>query len=139
VLTNASLYPASTPVNVDTPPEFVSAYFNGSRSQTIVLPEPTMGIQVPAAFDEGGNFIRPLFGPLSLTAATGEFFGNHHVTAGVNGRQLNVEYGVGSVPAGLLFDFDRNARPLTNADGGAHRGADQKPAAPAPTTPITPE
>ncbi len=44
---------------------FVAEYFNGSRS-AVFQNEVTTGIQVPAAFDEGGNFIRPSFGPLSL-------------------------------------------------------------------------
>ncbi len=44
---------------------FVAEYVNGNRS-AIFQPEVTTAIQTPAAFDEGGNFIRPNFGPLSL-------------------------------------------------------------------------
>ena len=46
-------------------PLFVAEYFNGAR-RAVSQTEITTAIQTPAAFDEGGNFIRPSYGPLSL-------------------------------------------------------------------------
>ena len=44
-------------------------------------PHPTSSlIPVPAAFDEGGNFIRAMFGPLTLTRLdNGQPYGDYHV------------------------------------------------------------
>jgi hypothetical protein len=122
-------------------PSFVASYGNGARNQTIVVGEniATATILVPAAFDEGGNWIRPLFGPLTLNQPDGTFYGNHHVTAGVNGQNLTTFYGsVGAIPPALGTDFDGEVRPLGGAGTGgpADRGADEKLAAPAPTTPV---
>ena len=85
-------------------------------------------ISVPAALDEGGNFIRPQYGPLSLEnpAAAGSFFGNYHLASGVNGRAL---CGSGSVyggscatnnqvPGALLTDFDQQPRPTSIGAAG---------------------
>jgi hypothetical protein len=136
VLTSTAGYAAS---NVATAPAFVAQYFNGSRRPTLNMPEHTIGIQVPAAFDEGGNFIRPLFGPLTLNnPAGGAFFGNYHVTAGVRGAALNAIFN--QVPDVLQFDFDRQPRAAAPSQGpNPHRGADEKLAPPAPTTPIPPQ
>jgi hypothetical protein len=121
--------------NVTTAPSFVSSYTNGARNQTILAAE-TGTILVPAAFDEGGNFIRPLFGPLTLAQPAGTYYGNRHVTAGVNGQALNQVFnGVGNVPGTLTTDFDGEARTL-NASNPPDRGADEKLTAPAPTTPV---
>jgi len=49
----------------DPDPLFVLEYVNGDRS-SVLQPEIVTGIQTPAAFDEGGNFIRLKYGPLSL-------------------------------------------------------------------------
>jgi hypothetical protein len=145
VLTSTSGYAAS---NNSTPPAFVAQYVNGARKPTILVGEQvaTATILVPAAFDEGGNFIRPRFGPLSLTrrpddpqiAVTGLFWGNYHVTAGgASGQNLSGASSIfgnnsNNVPGALLTDFDGEARP----NAGPHRGADQKLSAPAPTTPV---
>jgi hypothetical protein len=75
---------------------FVSEYFNGARSN-VLQPEINTGIQVPAAFDEGGNFIRPGFGPLSLT-------GDYHILDG----SLRRRHDAGG---GLTIDFDSEVRP----------------------------
>jgi hypothetical protein len=133
VLTSVAGY---APSNVATPPSFVEQYFNGPRNPAILPPETTIGIQAPAAFDEGGNFIRPMFGPLTLNRADGSFFGNYHLTSGVGGAALNAIYPPGAVPGALLFDFDREPRPEAPSQGVPHRGADQKLAAAPPTTPI---
>ena len=139
VLTSTAGYAAS---NVSTPPAFVAQYVNVARKATALVGEAASAtILVPAAFDEGGNFIRPQFGPLSLTrrpddpqiATSGLFWANYHVTAGgAGGQNLNLLFAPGSVPGAVQLDFDAEARP----NFGPHRGADQKEAADAPTTPV---
>ena len=106
VLTDVTGY-AGTNISAD--PAYVAEYFNGARS-SIVQPEFTSGIQTPAAFDEGGNFIKPQFGPLSLydDAATpdgdpGVLFGDYHIIAGSAAHD--------TAAGGLLDDFDGDARP----------------------------
>jgi len=120
------------PGNVTTAPLFAATYSNGNPRQTIVAPELTTAIQVPAAFDEGGNFIRPMFGPLTLTRpGTDEPYRDYHVEAGVNGQPLfNSQVGGGglypnlmSVPATLRTDVDGDSR--TSSGIYPHRGADQ--------------
>jgi hypothetical protein len=131
VLTSTTGYHAS---NSNTAPLFVANYFNGDRRHAYQQQEVVTAIQVPAALDEGGNFIRPQFGPLSLQTAGGaSFFGNYHVTTGVAGANLNTTYGgAANVPGTLLFDVDSEPRPAATP----HRGADQKQAAVPPVTPI---
>lgn len=92
-------------------PGFVAEYINGSRS-SINLPENTTGIAAPPAFDEGGNFIRLLYGPLTQTKdpVTGALFGDLHLNASNNG---------GVPVAGVTDDFDRDIRSVTNPDIGA--------------------
>ena len=51
--------------NLAADPLFVAEYFNGNRS-SVSQPETTTPIQAPPAFDEGGNFIRAKYGPLTL-------------------------------------------------------------------------
>jgi len=138
-----SVLTSASGTNTQAPPAFVAQYVNGARNQTIVLPEQST-IVVPAAFDEGGNFIRPLFGPLTLAQLAGAFWGNHHLTVGVNGQPLGgsllsdppplfpgtVSDPWANVPFPLRADFDRDARPLT-----PHRGADQV-VSPVPNSPL---
>ena len=128
--------------NTQAAPAFVASYINGSRNPTIVIPEQT-SILVPVAFDEGGTFIRPIYGPLSLQNPSGlALFGNYHVTAGVIGT--NVDVVVANFDrARLLFDIDGQARPDNNPANPAnlrlvdpHRGADYKTATAAPTNPL---
>jgi FtsP/CotA-like multicopper oxidase with cupredoxin domain len=135
VLTSTAGYAAS---NTSVAPSFVAQYTNGARNQTIVRPETTT-IQTPAAFDEGGNFIRPLFGPLTLVnPATGRLIGDYHVTAGVAGQWLSGVGGlfptVASIPTSLRRDFDGDARvdPVFPRAFEPHRGADQVTVAPGP-------
>ena len=131
VLTDATGY---DPSNTSTAPAFVQSYFNGDRRHAYVINEPTtLPILAPAAFDEGGNFIRPQFGPLSVQTAAGAFYGNYHVTVGEVGASLSSIYGPGPfVPSALGTDFDGEPRPALTP----HKGADQKGSAPAPVTPI---
>jgi len=98
ILTNATGYHAS---NIAADPLFVSAYFNGDRGQTIILPGATTSIATAPAFDEGGNFIDVRFGPLTPT-------GDYHI--GISSPARNA---AGSVPSDneLDFEFDGDARP----------------------------
>jgi hypothetical protein len=105
-------------------PSFLFAYQNQARDTgTTVTPgEATTGIQVPAAFDEGGNFIQVRFGPLSIGAA------DYHVsllsTAIDAGQDLT-----GSSPL-LGNDFDGDPRPdVTLVDIGADEQGPSNPPA----------
>ena len=123
--------------NTQAAPAFVASYINGSRNPTIVIPEQT-SILVPVAFDEGGTFIRPIYGPLSLQNPSGlALFGNYHVTAGVTGTNVPITPSNDRAP--LLLDIDGQARPTLAASPilqTPHRGADQKTATAAPTNPL---
>ena len=129
--------------NVTTTPQFVRGYFNSDRRQRIQPPEIGEAINplVPAAFDEGGNFIRPLFGPITqIDSATGLPHGDYHVTTGVNGQHL---YGVGGlyptladVPLSLTSDADGDLR-IPRLAVTPHRGADQIGVAAPPPPPPT--
>jgi hypothetical protein len=81
-------------------PDFVAEYVNGARN-TINFPEGT--ISAAPAFDEGGNFIRVRFGPLSLTDANGDLFGDYHIqsTSSAVNRARN---------SGVADDFDGEPR-----------------------------
>ncbi len=51
--------------NVDSPPDFVSSYFNGARSNNV---DPTLStsMELAVALDEGGNFSDVKYGPTTL-------------------------------------------------------------------------
>jgi len=134
IVTDPSQFPGqegngNTFTNSGVDPGFVASYFNGSRRLTIEAVEAGT-ILAPAALDEGGNFIRPRFGPLTLMRPDNEgatapavgadlstiFFGNYHITFGLAGQSLD-----GTV-APLNFDFDRQLRLGTLPPS---RGADQ--------------
>ncbi len=127
--------------NTQAAPAFVSGYVNGSRNPSIVNAEQT-SIMVPQAFDEGGTFIRAMFGPLSLQNPAGlALFGNYHVTTGVNGANVPLNgLAVGVDRSSLLFDIDHQPRPSTGTPPtqltNPHRGADHKNASAAPTNPL---
>jgi hypothetical protein len=97
---------------------FVAEYFNGARG-AVAQPEITTAIQAPAAFDEGGNFIRPGFGPLSLyddvapnNGDPGLLFGDYHILPGSDAHN--------TAAGGLGDDFEGDARPQgANFDIGA--------------------
>jgi len=117
VLTDTTGYSGT---NSQTNPDFLDAFFNGGRGTTFVLGEPTVGIQVPAAFDEGGNFIRIRFGPL-------EPFGDYHIDAATS---LIIDDGdptAVSEDFSLSSDIDMGPRPV--GDGPAS-GADEEPPTP---------
>jgi hypothetical protein len=138
ILTDTTGY---SPTNSSAAPSFLATYFNGSRNPTVIEPDGTPGIIVPAAFDEGGNFIRPQFGPLTLhqPPPDGSLFGDYHLDSGVDGLGLNTLFGGAPlVPLTLLTDYDADPRPQETP----HIGADQAvvvapPAMPGLATPIS--
>jgi hypothetical protein len=104
-------------------PQFVAEYVNGNRESTIALPEATTAIQAPPAFDEGGNFIRLRYGPLSQSCVdadtngfcdnsapvgpnTGKWIlrGDYHIQAGSPAKDIGID-------AGIADDFDGEPRP----------------------------
>ena len=91
--------------NISTPPEFAAEYINGNRESTITLPEGTTALQPVVAFDEGGNFIRLRFGPLTQARIdNGQLYGNYHIQS----TSAAVDAGVN---VGITDDFDRELRP----------------------------
>jgi large repetitive protein len=130
--------------NSTTGPVFVRTYFNGDRRQTIQAPDIASAIPVPAVFDEGGNFIRPMFGPLTLNHLTdGLAYGDYHVPAGVDGQPLYSGQITGgptalftslaNVPTALRADADGDSRVTVSVY--PNRGADQKSVPPPPPLP----
>ena len=119
-------------------PLLVTQYFNADRRYAYQVGETTGEatlISVPAALDEGGNFIRPQFGPLSLEnplrTPPNQRFGDYHVTGGLAGAALCGNSGIfngscpNAVPAALQRDFDGDSRPTGAPPPPPHRGADQ--------------
>jgi hypothetical protein len=99
-------------------PSFIAEYFNGNRS-SVFQTEITTAIQPPPAFDEGGNFIRARFGPLTLYSDAapddgnpGTPFGNYHITAG--SAALNA--GSSPTPTTDIDGDNRTATPDIGAD-----------------------
>lgn len=127
--------------NVTTTPSFASAYTNGDRRTRLDLVEIENRILTPIALDEGGNFIRPYYGPLTLhNPATGALYGNYRLinAAGMNGQFLEGVGGIyptlAAVPLSLTADAEGDPRvPRTAVT--PHRGADQYFPATAPPLP----
>lgn len=78
-------------------PEFVAAGFNGSRQTVVNVPETTTAIAAPAALDEGGNFIRLRYGPLTQVR-------DYHIGLGSSALDLGTN-------RFIRDDFDLQARP----------------------------
>jgi hypothetical protein len=98
----------------DTEPAFLAEYVNGNRNTTTVINEGTTSMQAPPAFDEGGNFIRLRYGPLTQTdTVSGLLLGDYHI-------------GAATVPQGsyanVPLDFDDDSRSII---GSVDIGADE--------------
>jgi hypothetical protein len=114
---------------------FEAEYFNGNRS-SVFQPEITTAIQAPPAFDEGGNFIRPKYGPLALfndmtpnDGDPGALFGDYHILSGslaVDSAASGYVCLATPCAAGTYFDlgldFDLEPRPN---DATSDIGADE--------------
>lgn len=104
---NGTLTSTNDIVTGDPDPGFVFEYVNGNRSPTRNLPESTTAITPIPAFDEGGNFIRLRYGPLTQTRVftgdpnIGEPYGNLHLSASVGG---------GAAIGDVTDDFDGDTR-----------------------------
>jgi hypothetical protein len=101
--------PCDNGTNTTGDPAFVSAYFNGARSAAL-SPDITTPIDVPPAFDEGGNYIKPQFGPLTLFVDAGiadgdpgVLIGNYHIQGGSSAQNATTN--------GISPDYDGNTRP----------------------------
>jgi hypothetical protein len=110
------------PSNVTGDPGFVLPYFNGSRSNLNIGEFTTLG--TAAAFDEGGNFIQVLFGPLSLVEPDTNPNNNegplydYHIEA----PSAAINAGGNVTAMRLADDFDNDPRP----NGGSNDiGADE--------------
>ncbi len=88
-------------------PLFVMGMFNGNRETTTFLPEVNVAITAPPALDEGGNFIRLRYGPLTQIL-------DYHLQPG----SLLID----ASTSGVGNDFDLETRP---AGGGFDIGADE--------------
>ena len=111
---------------------FVQSYFNGHREGSIAFPEVTTAAQAPPAFDEGGNFIKLRFGPLTLyridpltglPANPAVPYGDYHIQSGSAALDAGTAIFQGTFPD-LTSDFDGNARPQGS---GPDIGADETP------------
>ena len=122
ILTDTTGYDGT---NLQVDPSFVDGYFNGARDK-IILPEVTTGIEVRAAFDEGGNFIDLRFGPLSPT-------GDYHIGAGL-AVDAGTNPSIGSSPD-LNWDIDGQPRPF---NGITDIGADELSTDPGGSGTVTP-
>jgi len=99
--------------NFSANPLLLASYFNGSAAQ-LALPGATTGITPPPAFDEGGNFIKVRFGPISLTnPVTGALLANGHIPANSPVRSRGIPIGQLLAYPSLLSDFDGQPRPLS--------------------------
>jgi large repetitive protein len=96
--------------NISQDPGFVSPYFNGGRGVTVVPGEGTTALQPAPAFDEGGNFIKVRFGPLTRCDDPNPGDGDpgicsdYHVTSGYAGTDLTGTY------PDLTWDYDGDLR-----------------------------
>ncbi|MDB4957192.1 MAG: hypothetical protein JWO36_4761 [Myxococcales bacterium] len=107
ILTDTTGYHVS---NRSTDPQFVAQYFNGARGVTIAAPDATTALDVPAAFDEGGNWIRVGFGPLTLADTTTLLrLGNYRIAGGSPARDQGLTL---NAPPEVNADIDGQPRPV---------------------------
>ena len=115
VLTDTTDYHMS---NISGDPQFLAEYVNGNRNTSVNNPEVKSGIQAPPAFDEGGNFIRLRYGPLTQTLNDGiTLRGDYHIQTGSSALDTGTDAGVDN-------DFDGESRP-NPLDGAFDIGADE--------------
>lgn len=132
--------------NATTSPAFLAPYHNGSRGQTVIIPEFTTSIATAAALDEGGNMIDVAYGPLTLDggntatggiANDGNVDNNYHIGVGsaainaglrlIDGVNFNLLYTYGTpVVRPLLNDFDGQLRPYLAIPSQIDIGADER-------------
>ena len=159
LLTDANGYDASNISGTDSTgnpdptvsPNFLAGYFNGSRGQTVIIPEFTTIISTAAAVDEGGNMIDVAYGPLTLDGGSNAVtpglandgipdsdyhigLGSSAIDAGarfIDGEDIfglyHYETIIGDTIIPLEFDFDGDARPTQEAPSLIDIGADELP------------
>jgi large repetitive protein len=91
-----------------TGPSFVRPYVNGARSD-VFQPEITTAIQANPAFDEGGNFIRPNYGPLTRVADPAgkpDLLWDYHISEATNPQGATLS-------ATVPVDYDGQPFPAT--------------------------
>jgi hypothetical protein len=108
-------------------PNFLRPNLNENLATSFLNDRQPLGVTI--AFDEGGNFIRPRYGPLTLiNPATGLPFADYHITANT---ALSLPIIPGPLGVGvpeLALDFDGQARPGTlGIIILQDRGADEQP------------
>jgi hypothetical protein len=128
VLTTYPPNPCDDGTNLTGDPAFVSKYFNGERSGVTQL-EITTPIQAPPAFDEGGNYIKPVFGPLTLFDDTvisdglpGTLIGDYHILFSANVAPVAAR---NATTNGISPDYDGNIRPQGTGTTPFDIGADE--------------
>ena len=96
------------------------------------------GFELPGVLDEGGNFLRAVFGPLTLTRwnaafqPTGQRWYNYHIRVGQSAA-VGTGANVNAESPYLLLDFDRGARPAPQNAAAPDIGADEVPPQSSPT------
>jgi len=89
----------------DGDPKFVAGTFNGNRQTTSFNPEITTAISAPPALDEGGNFIRLRYGPLTQTRDYHIQSGSSAVDSGSNISEVNIDFDYDLRPSGEGYDI----------------------------------
>ncbi|WP_153306224.1 hypothetical protein [Desulfatiglans anilini] len=111
ILTDATGYDGT---NVSLDPGFVFPYLNGGRGTTVVPGEGTTALQPAPAFDEGGNFIKVRFGPLTRCDDAVPGDGNPGVCSDYHIQAGSPAVGAGTPLSGaypdLAWDFDGELR-----------------------------
>jgi len=113
-----------------TDPMFLNEYINGSRSD-VLQAEITTAIQVSVAFDEGGNFIRPNYGPLTLisdASTVPNVLWDYHITVPTSPQGANLS-------AIVPVDYDGQAFPTTPDVGADQLGLGKETVNPTTATP----
>jgi large repetitive protein len=111
-----------SPTNFSVDPQVQAEYLNGAVNQ-LSAPGATTTITPPPAFDEGGNFIKVRFGPITLfDPATGLAFADGHLRLDSGARRRGQPLLFLALFADLRFDYDGQPRPVslfTRPDVGA--------------------